>query len=230
MKPAMLKQTSILIVNQKAEFKTGGQVIVFPGYMKAYIESNSEGNNEKVIPDLKENDKLICDNLKTEIHKTKPPARFTEASLIKSLEQNGIGRPSTFASIIATIVSRKYVERKSSKLSPTFLGLAVTQLLENHYSNLVDKTFTAKMENGLDEISRGEIKSIPFIREFYFGGDHSKGLEKMLEEEVDISLACTIEIPKKFQIRPKEGLVNLVHISLERIQPNRFLKTSTWEI
>ena len=88
MKPAMLKQTSILIVNQKAEFKTGGQVIVFPGYMKAYIESNSEGNNEKVIPDLKENDKLICDNLKTEIHKTKPPARFTEASLIKSLEQN----------------------------------------------------------------------------------------------------------------------------------------------
>ena len=197
MKPAMLKQTSILIVNQKAEFKTGGQVIVFPGYMKAYIESNSEGNNEKVIPDLKENDKLICDNLKTEIHKTKPPARFTEASLIKSLEQNGIGRPSTFASIIATIVSRKYVERKSSKLSPTFLGLAVTQLLENHYSNLVDKTFTAKMENGLDEISRGEIKSVPFIREFYFGGDHSKGLEKMLEEEVDISLACTIEIPKK---------------------------------
>ena len=197
MKPAMLKQTSILIVNQKAEFKTGGQVIVFPGYMKAYIESNSEGNNEKVIPDLKENDKLICDDLKTEIHKTKSPARFTEASLIKSLEQNGIGRPSTFASIIATIVSRKYVERKSSKLSPTFLGLAVTQLLENHYSNLVDKTFTAKMENGLDEISRGEIKSIPFIREFYFGGDHSKGLEKMLEEEVDISLACTIEIPKK---------------------------------
>ena len=90
--------------------------------------------------------------------------------MIKTLEQNGIGRPSTFASIIATIVRRNYVDKSASKLSPTFLGLAVTQLLENHYSNLVDKTFTAKMEHGLDEISRGEIKTLPFIKNFYFGG------------------------------------------------------------
>ena len=119
---------------------------------------------------------MICDNLKTEIHKTKPPARFTSFT-VKSLEQNGIGRPSTFASIIATIVNRKYV-RKSSKLSPTFLGLAVTQLLENHYSNLVDKTFTAKMENGLDEISRGEIKSIPLSENFILVGITQKVLRK----------------------------------------------------
>ncbi len=201
MKSAKLKQTSVTILNQKAEFKASGQVIIFPGYMRAYIEGKDNQNREllskeKNLPKLKEGDNLTCHNLESEIHNTKPPSRYTEASLIKSLEENGIGRPSTFASIIATIVHRNYVNRSNNKLSPTFLGLAVTQLLENHYANLVDKKFTAKMEDGLDEISRGELKTLPFMKNFYFGGGPFKGLEKMLEEKVDIPSACTIEIPK----------------------------------
>ena len=130
-------------------------------------------------------------------HTTKPPARFTEASLVKALEENGIGRPSTFASILATIVRRGYVDRKNSKLSPTYLGLAVTQLLENHFTNLVSKEFTVKMEDGLDEISRGELDAIPFMKNFYLGGGRFTGLEKMLDEKVDIPAACSIALPRE---------------------------------
>ena len=132
-----------------------------------------------------------------EPHSTKPPARYTEASLVKALEENGIGRPSTFASILATIVRREYVNRKNGKLSPTYLGLAVTQLLENHFTNLVSKEFTVKMEDGLDEVSRGELDAVPFMTNFYKGGGRFAGLEKMLDEKVDIPAACSIELPKE---------------------------------
>lgn len=203
MPPAKLKQTSITVMNQKAEFRANGQIILFPGYMKVYVESqdNEEKeleNKERILPDVKVGEVLNCQSLETESHTTKPPARFTEASLVKALEENGIGRPSTFASILATIVRRGYVDRKNGKLSPTYLGLAVTQLLENHFSNLVNKEFTAKMENGLDEISRGELKALPFMNNFYKGGGQFIGLEKMLEEKVDIPNACKITIPEKF--------------------------------
>ncbi len=202
MPPAKLKQTSITVMNQKTEFRANGQIILFPGYMKVYVESqdNEEKeleNKERILPDVKVGEVLNCQSLETESHTTKPPARFTEASLVKALEENGIGRPSTFASILATIVRRGYVDRKNGKLSPTYLGLAVTQLLENHFSNLVNKEFTAKMENGLDEISRGELKALPFMNNFYKGGGQFIGLEKMLEEKVDIPNACKITIPEK---------------------------------
>ena len=202
MKPAKLKQTSITIINQKAEFRANGQVIVFPGYMKAYVEGRDNpnkdlANKERVLPAVQKGENLLCNNLRSEVHHTKPPARFTEASLIKSLEKNGIGRPSTFASILGTIIRRSYVNRSKNKLSPTFLGLAVTQLLENHYANLVNKEFTAKMEDGLDEVSRGELSALPFMKNFYFGGGPFKGLKKMLEEKVDIPSACKIEIPEE---------------------------------
>ena len=202
MPPAKLKQTSITVMNQKTEFRANGQIILFPGYMKVYVESqdNEEKeleNKERILPDVKVGEVLNCQSLETESHTTKPPARFTEASLVKALEENGIGRPSTFASILATIVRRGYVDRKNGKLSPTYLGLAVTQLLENHFSNLVNKKFTAKMENGLDEISRGELKALPFMKNFYKGGGQFIGLEKMLEEKVDIPNACKITIPEK---------------------------------
>ena len=100
-------------------------------------------NKERVLPPMKKGEELNCTSLHSEEHNTKPPARYTEASLVKSLEENGIGRPSTFASIMGTIVKRGYVDRKSGKLIPTFLGLAVTQLLEQHFTNLVNKKFTA---------------------------------------------------------------------------------------
>ena len=202
MKSAKLKQTSITIQNQKTEFRANGQVILFPGYMRIYVEGRDNpdrdlANKERILPQLSENEGLGCSSLDTESHNTKPPARFTEASLVKSLEENGIGRPSTFASILGTIVRRNYAVRSSGKLSPTFLGLAVTQLLENHFTNLVSKEFTAKMENGLDEVSRGELKAVPFMKNFYRGGGRFAGLEKMLDEKVDIPAACSISIPKE---------------------------------
>ncbi|MBH10444.1 MAG: DNA topoisomerase I [Candidatus Marinimicrobia bacterium] len=204
MKPAKLKQTSVTIKNQKAEFRANGQVILFPGYMRIYVEGRDDpqadlANKEKILPSLVEGDSLNCKKLETQSHTTKPPARFTEASLVKNLESNGIGRPSTFSSILDTIVRRNYIERDKGKLSPTYLGLAVTQLLENHFTNLVNKEFTAKMEDGLDEISRGERKSIPFMTNFYYGGEEFTGLENMLDEQVDIPKACTIELPDSIQ-------------------------------
>ena len=204
MKSAKLKQTSIIINVKNAEFKATGQVILFPGYMKAYVEGKDNPNKdlenkEKILPVLEKKDTLTCLSLEAVSHNTKPPARYTEASLVKALEENGIGRPSTFASILATIVKREYVNRKGGKLSPTFLGLAVTQLLENHFTNLVSKEFTAKMEDGLDEISRGEQQSTPFMHNFYHGGGRFQGLEKMLKEKVDIPLACTIPLPAEMK-------------------------------
>ncbi len=200
MQSAKLKQTAITIKNQNVEFRANGQVILFPGYMRVYVEGRDNpnrdlANKERLLPELKLGEKLNCNNLQPEHHSTKPPARYTEASLVKSLEENGIGRPSTFASILATVVRRKYVDRKNGKLAPTFLGLAVTQLLENHFTNLVNKEFTAKMENGLDDISTGKLEAIPFMTNFYHGGGQFLGLEKMLQEKVDIPAACSIAIP-----------------------------------
>ena len=204
MKAAKLKQTAVTIKNQDTEFRANGQVILFPGYMRIYVEGSDNPNKdlvnkETLLPELFEKEKLVHIAIDSDRHDTKPPARYTEASLVKALEDNGIGRPSTFASILATIVRRNYVDRKNGKLSPTFLGLAVTQLLEQHFTNLVNKEFTAKMENGLDEISRGEIDSIPFIKNFYHGGERFTGLEKMLEQKVDIPAACAIQIPDEIK-------------------------------
>ena len=202
MRSAKLMQTAVTIQNQKAEFRANGQVVLFPGYMKVYVEGKDNpdkdlANKERILPSFNVGEKLTCESVEAESHQTKPPARYTEASLVKSLEENGIGRPSTFASILATIVRRGYVDRKSGKLSPTYLGLAVTQLLENHFTNLVSKEFTAKMEDGLDEVSRGELDAIPFMTNFYRGGGRFAGLENMLGEKVDIPTACSIAMPEK---------------------------------
>ena len=201
MLPAKIKQTSVMIQNQRSEFRATGKIIIFPGYMRVYVEGKDNpeadlADKERILPDLKKNDRLACTSLKAQTHTTKPPARFTEASLVKEMENNGIGRPSTFASILDTIVRRGYVHRKQGKLSPTFLGLAVIQLLENHFTTLVSREFTAKMEDGLDEISRGERQAVPFMEKFYYGGERFTGLEKMLEEKVDIPGACTINLPE----------------------------------
>ena len=202
MTPAKLKQTAVTIQNQKTEFRANGQVILFPGYMRVYVEGRDNpekdlANKERILPSLVDGETLNCQELDSESHTTKPPARYTEASLVKALEENGIGRPSTFASIVGTIVRRGYVDRSGGKLSPTFLGLAVIQLLENHFTNLVNKEFTVKMEDGLDEISRGELESLPFMTNFYSGGGRFAGLENMLNEKVDIPAACTIEMPEE---------------------------------
>ena len=199
MTSAKVKQIAVTIENQKSEFRANGKVILFPGYMAAYVESTDKRSGvtedqETILPDMEKSQTLVCNTLTAEEHATKPPARFTEASLVKELETRGIGRPSTFASIIDIIVKRTYVQRDRGKLTPTFLGLAVTQLLENHFTTLVDSEFTANMEDDLDAISRGEVDAVPFMKAFYFGSDDLKGLENMLEDKVDIGKACSVQL------------------------------------
>ena len=199
MTSAKVKQIAITIKNQKSEFRSNGKVILFPGYMAAYVESTDRRSGvtedqENILPDMIRGQTLDCNTLIAEEHATIPPARFTEASLVKELEARGIGRPSTFASLIDIIVKRTYVQRDRGKLTPTFLGLAVTQLLENHFTSLVDSEFTANMEDDLDAISRGEINAVPFMKEFYFGSDDLKGLEDMLADKVDIGKACSVQL------------------------------------
>lgn len=199
MKPAKLKRTTVDIENQNTVFRARGRVILFPGYMRAYVEGsdNPDGklaDRERFLPEMKEGQRLGCKNLTPEEHNTKPPARFTEASVIKEMEKQGIGRPSTWASIIGRIQEKKYIHNKKGSLVPSFLAVAVTQLLENHFSSLVDSQFTSKMEDELDSISRGDSDPLPFMNSFYFGNDEKPGLEKMLEDEIDIRKACTVLI------------------------------------
>ena len=198
MKSAKIKQIAVTIENQRSEFRANGKVILFPGYMAAYVESTDRRNGitedkETILPNMAKEQTLNCNELTAKEHSTKPPARFTEASLVKELEAEGIGRPSTFANIIDTIVYRTYVNRDRGKLTPTFLGIAVTQLLENHFTALVDTKFTANMEDGLDAISRGEKEATPFMKDFYFGSEKQTGLEAMLEDKVDIGKACSVQ-------------------------------------
>ncbi|MBU0529279.1 DNA topoisomerase I, partial [bacterium] len=199
MKSAKLKETTVLINNQKAVFRASGRVIIFPGYMRVYVVGRDDpdvilADNESLLPKLGLNEILALKELTVVGQTTKPPARFTESSLIREMEAKGIGRPSTYAATIDTILHREYAEKKNGSLVPTYLAVAITQLLENHFKSLVDANFTADMEDGLDAISRGELKSLPFIKEFYFGGNETRGLEAMLKEEVDIRKACAITI------------------------------------
>lgn len=197
MLPAKLLQTIIYISNQNAVFRSRGKVITFPGYMRVYVEGSDDRrpkniSKEVILPKLDETETLHCASLEVSDHMTRPPARFSEASLVKELESQGIGRPSTYASIIDTIQHREYVKLAKGKLVPTYLAVAVVQLLENHFESLVNAKFTAKMEDNLDEISRGERNALPFMEAFYFGNDDQIGLEGMLNSEIDIRKACTI--------------------------------------
>ena len=160
MKPAKLKRTIVNIENQNAVFRARGRVILFPGYMRVYVEGSDDpdgklADREKFLPEMKKDHRLGCKILTPKEHITKPPPRFTEASVIKEMEKQGIGRPSTWASIIERIQKKDYVRNQKGSLIPTFLAVAVTQLLENHFSSIVDSQFTSKMEDELDSISRG---------------------------------------------------------------------------
>jgi DNA topoisomerase-1 len=172
-----------------AVFQVGGKTIDFPGYLRAYVEGSDDplaelADKDTVLPAVAVEELLKCLALEPKSHTTQPPARFTEASLTRSLEELGIGRPSTYASIIETIQARDYVFKKSNALVPTWTAFAVAQLLEMHLPNLVDYGFTAKMEDDLDAISRGEAKHVDYLKEFYFG-DGSGGLKKLLANKVE---------------------------------------------
>jgi len=158
----------------EAEFAASGTVIAFPGFLRAYVEGSDDpeaelAEREVQLPPLAEGDVLSAGELEPKSHTTQPPARFTEASLVKALEELGVGRPSTYASILGTIQDRGYVWKKGTALVPSFTAFAVVGLLERYFASLVDYGFTAAMEDDLDEIAQGEQEALPWLTRFYFG-------------------------------------------------------------
>jgi len=174
---------------ERAEFGATGKVISFYGFLKAYVEDVEDPNvdrddRERRLPPLAEADPLDVLRLAPAEHSTRPPARYTEASLVKELEDREIGRPSTYASIIGTILDRGYVFKKGTALVPSYLAFAVVTLLEQHFGQLVDYEFTARMEDVLDAIARGETERVPWLRRFYFGAEGDAGNEQGLKSLV----------------------------------------------
>ncbi|MBE6856679.1 MAG: type I DNA topoisomerase, partial [Ruminococcus sp.] len=174
---ALLDTVSVDIEANGCIFRASGYSVKFDGFTVLYVESaDSESENKKMLPPLNENDKLKLRSIAGNQHFTQPPARFTEASLIKALEENGIGRPSTYAPTITTITARQYVEHEGKQLKPTNLGEVITELMKEHFKKIVDAKFTAQMENDLDEVERGEKGWVNTLHEFY--DDFSKTLSK----------------------------------------------------
>jgi DNA topoisomerase I len=183
-----------------AEFASNGRVITFPGYLRAYVEGSDDpaaelGDQEVRLPALAQGDALAVETLDAAGHETQPPARYTEASLVKALEELGVGRPSTYASIIGTVQDRGYVWKKGSALVPSFTAFSVIGLLEEHFAHLVDFSFTAEMEDTLDGIATGEEELVPYLTRFYFGrsgpdgtgGDGGPpGLKQAVEGRLDV--------------------------------------------
>ncbi|MEN3533540.1 type I DNA topoisomerase [Microbispora sp. ZYX-F-249] len=198
MKDAVGESVSVKVggtssAGENVEFSATGRTITFHGFLKAYVEgaddpSTDRDDSEKRLPTLAEGDRLTAAELTALGHSTKPPARYTEASLVKELEDREIGRPSTYASIIGTILDRGYVFKKGTALVPSFLAFAVVNLLEQHFGNLVDYDFTADMEKVLDDIANDRAERVPELRRFYFGGgDGDEGLKEMVTDlgEID---------------------------------------------
>ena len=185
----------------RATFRATGRRIEFPGFFRAYVEGSDDpeaalDDRDQPLPPLEEGQDLQCMKLEATGHETKPPARFTEASLIKVLEKEGIGRPSTYATIMDTIVARGYVRRERSQLIPTFTAFATNSLLEEQFENLVDVGFTAEMEQILDEIATGDKKSKPYLKTFYSG---KGGLETRVTrglDDIDARAVSTIRYDK----------------------------------
>jgi len=175
-----------------AVFGTSGKIITFPGFMRAYVEGSDDpdaelDDKERRLPAMAEGDPAQLSNVEPKGHETKPPARFTEASLVRYLEELGVGRPSTYASIIQTIQNRGYVFKKGTALVPTFTAFATVTLLEQHFPRLVDYAFTASMETDLDAIAAGEAEPTPYLRDFYFGAADAPetGLKSMVTNNLE---------------------------------------------
>ncbi|MBR8838412.1 MAG: type I DNA topoisomerase [Stigonema ocellatum SAG 48.90 = DSM 106950] len=195
------RQTQIImqLLVEDAGFRSSGKRIDFPGFLRAYVEGSDDPeaaleDQEVILPNLKVGDRPNCTNLEAINHETQPPARFTEATLVKTLESEGIGRPSTYASIIGTIIDKGYAQLTNNALIPTFTAFAVTNLLEKHFPDIVDNSFTSKMEQTLDDISTGEAEWLPYLREFYLGDKGLETLVKEQENQIDGTAARTVEL------------------------------------
>ena len=199
-----LRVTAKTPSGREVVFSTSGNTITFPGFLRAYVEGSDDPEaeleeREKHLPELREGEAIRGKTFTPSGHETQPPARYTEASLVQNMEELGVGRPSTYASIINTIVERGYVWKKGTALVPSFTAFSVIRLLEEHFGSLVDYEFTARMEDDLDEIAKGEKQSLPWLKAFYFGDDDSKrqGLRDMVStklEEIDARGINTIAL------------------------------------
>ena len=197
MADARQTQITVQIQVEDAGFRASGKRIDFAGFFRAYVEGSDDPSaaiesQEVILPTMRVGDHPNCRNLEAIGHETQPPARYTEASLVKTLESEGIGRPSTYASIISTIIAKGYAQLVGNALIPTFTAFAVTDLLEKHFPEIVDPSFTSKMEQTLDDIATGEVQWLPYLREFYSG---EEGLEKQVkdrESKIDPKEARTI--------------------------------------
>lgn len=192
-----------------AEFTASGTVITFRGFLAAYEESRDEERNadespgEAKLPPLKEGQAVGLAELEAKGHETSPPPRYTEASLVKRLEELGIGRPSTFASIISTILDRGYVTQRGQALVPSWVAFSVVRLLEEHFGDLVEYDFTAEMEDDLDHIAAGEADRVDWLSSFYFGSDKHRGLRQVVDNlgEIDAREINSVEIAPGITLR-----------------------------
>jgi len=188
---------------EDAEFGAAGTTITFRGFLAAYEEGRDAGDapesdkdDEKILPPLNEGASLDAQRLEPQSHTTTPPPRYTEASLVRALEERGIGRPSTYASIMGTILDRGYVFKRGTALVPSFLAFSVVALLEQHFEKLVDYDFTARMEDDLDRIAEGEEHRVEWLKRFYFGADGDEGLHDLVTHRLgDIDARDINSIP-----------------------------------
>ena len=196
---ARLKLRTATIQVENASFRASGRTILFPGFFRAYVEGSDDpdaalDSQEQLLPELAAGEPVDCRALDAAGHATQPPARYTEATLVKALEAEGIGRPSTYASIIDTIQQRSYVFKQRKELVPTFTAFAVTELLENHFEELVNLKFTAHMEQRLDDIATGHTDYLTYLRQFYLGEAGLEHQVKNRETAIDPRIASTVTL------------------------------------
>lgn len=191
-------------------FGASGSRILFPGFLRAYVEGSDDPeaaleDREVILPEMKEGDSLKLNSMNALTHTTKPPARFTEASLVQQLEKEGIGRPSTYASIIDTILDRGYARKLGNALVPTYTGIAVMQLLEGYFEYLVDYKFTSEMEGKLDEIAEGTLDSVPYLKQFYSGKTGLAAQVKDQDKKIDPKVSRTVQLDQIKDVEVKIG-------------------------
>ena len=204
-----LRITADATSGETVEFTSSGRTITFHGFLKAYVESgddpNQQGDDQQVkLPNVAQGDTVTVAELGSAGHETKPPARFTEASLIKELEEREIGRPSTYASIIGTIQNRGYVYKKGTALVPAWIAFSVVRLLEQHFPRLVDYGFTAELEDVLDEVAGGREERVAVLQSFWTGeGENDTGLKRLIENlpDIDARSLATFEIGEGINLR-----------------------------
>jgi len=199
MADARLTMLAIDLEVAGSTFRATGKRIDFPGFFRAYVEGSDDPDaalegQEVLLPALKVGDGPECRSVEALSHQTQPPARYSEAALVKMLEKEGIGRPSTYASIIGTIIDRGYATLQANALIPSFTAFAVTALLEEHFPDLVDTGFTARMENTLDEISTGKVRWLPYLEDFYKGEEGLEALVQRREGDIDPGHSRTVAL------------------------------------